>query len=239
MRGAAEQIHHPGPHVLHRFDGDLRVRVQPQHRLVKHGQVGPAQRLHPDRITGGERVVQLDRLPLRLSRPLRLDGSLYRNRPGNRFVRRLGWNSMRAQQRRQEAGKHHQAKRIGASPLYLHHAADGELRQSWTSRACGRGSGRDLIRSHGRRPTLSRFSREAVFMVSPCTCGPQRCACEVLRCAPKQVWKYPRPWRASARHAARGQELRRAPVDKTPPLRSSRHPFVLVCHAIPVVPNGQ
>jgi hypothetical protein len=57
MGGSLEQRHDPSPFFLHGFEGDRRVRIEPEHRLVQHGHVGPASFLHPQRITGTVGVI--------------------------------------------------------------------------------------------------------------------------------------------------------------------------------------
>ena len=76
MGGAPEQVDHPRSLFLDGLEGDLRVGIEAQHRLVEHGEVGPAALPHPDRVAGRVRVVQLDGLPGCGTRRSRLDGSL-------------------------------------------------------------------------------------------------------------------------------------------------------------------
>jgi hypothetical protein len=76
MRGAPEQAHHAGAPVLDGLDGDLRVRIETQHGLVEHREIGAAALTNADRIPGRVRVVQPDRLPRPCACASRLDGSL-------------------------------------------------------------------------------------------------------------------------------------------------------------------
>ena len=77
MGGAPEQVDHPRSLFLDGLEGDLRVGVEAQHGLVEHGEVGSAALPHPDRVAGRVRVVQLDGLPRRGTRPSCLNGSLH------------------------------------------------------------------------------------------------------------------------------------------------------------------
>ena len=83
VSGAPEQADHAGSLSLDGLDGDLGVGVQPQHRLVEHGQVGPAPLPDAQRIASGERVVQLDGLPRGRTDEPRFDGALYGHGLGN------------------------------------------------------------------------------------------------------------------------------------------------------------
>jgi hypothetical protein len=57
MRGSPEQIDYPGPFFFHGLEGDRRVRVKPENRLVKQGNVGSASFQYPNLITGAECVI--------------------------------------------------------------------------------------------------------------------------------------------------------------------------------------
>jgi hypothetical protein len=57
MGGSPEQIDQPSPFFLHGFEGQRRVDIQTEHRLVKQGHVCAASSQHPNRITGEKSVI--------------------------------------------------------------------------------------------------------------------------------------------------------------------------------------
>jgi len=129
VRGASQQIHHARALVLDRFDRHLGVGVQPEHRLIEHGEVRSAAIPDPDRVAGCEGVIQLDGLPWSLPWPPRVDSTLDRHGPGDRATRRLRRYHCRMDQADRDAdhgGERSQAP--GASSSMGHRA-----------RCCGRG----------------------------------------------------------------------------------------------------
>ena len=70
MCGSPEQIDHSSPFFLHGLEGDCCVGIEAENRLVEQGEVCPASVLHPNLITGAERVIECHRLPLRCTYPL-------------------------------------------------------------------------------------------------------------------------------------------------------------------------
>ena len=77
MSGAPEKIDHPGPFLLRGLDGQHRVFIQSENRLVEQRYVGAASFSHANRVARTEDVIQLHRVPLGGTLGLSIDGPLH------------------------------------------------------------------------------------------------------------------------------------------------------------------
>jgi hypothetical protein len=77
MCGPFEQIDHGGPFFLHGFEGQRRIHIQSEHRLVKQGHICSTAFEHLNRITGEEYVLEFHWLPQRFVHFSRLYGALH------------------------------------------------------------------------------------------------------------------------------------------------------------------